>query len=290
MSLVKLPERWSDAAPSVVPILRGITAPVNLWRAAQEPGRQPVTFPFAPGLHLLVALDQPGFRVFLTERHLQRWNVSADVLRLTALSNLDPSPRLLAREDGIYQLEAPDGNASARLALPHFLHAFSERLGEPALAAIPTGRTLLVGGRAQASRLYAEAEARFRSDGEAISPCLYNDQGVDQGAPHFAANAERYLHGRLYQELGQRLEDEDRTLATYKIVRRLKDGICVSYCDFATGILLPVTDVVMLPGSVPVPFARLQSTAGWVEEVDLTMPCIKVDPGIPGDVVEGWKR
>jgi hypothetical protein len=210
--------------------------------------------------------------------------VTPDLALLTARSNLDPVTGLQQREDGIWELVSPDGNASARLAIPGWLRGFSST----AIAAVPSGRRLLIGNETQAARLYAEAEAHFRADGEAISPCLYTETGVYE-APDtriLAANAERYLKGRLYRELAERL---DVPMASYKVVRRLRDGICVSYCHFQTGILLPITDLLMLPGDIPVPFTRLREASEWVREEDGEPPCLYVHPELPASLLESWR-
>ena len=248
-------------------MLRPVTAPANLWRRASlGPQHAPIRRPFAPGLHMLLALDQEHLRVYLTPTHLERWGVGADLAWRCALENLHPTEGLRQREDGSFILESPDGLASSRLCLPGWLASFRGQLSGEPLAAVPCGRRLIVG----TTRLYGEAEALFRGEGEPISPCLY--QAAETTEPPVAAvrpwegglpgaNAERWFRQRLYAELQERLEEEGKKLASYRVHRRLRDGRCLSFASLEPGALYPEVDLLMLPGDRPLLWEELPEGA-----------------------------
>ncbi len=255
-----------------------MTAPANLWRrAALGPFAAPIRRPFTTGLHMLLALDQEHLRVYLTPAHLERWGVRADLAWRHALENLHPTEGLRQREDGSFVLESPDGLASSRLCLPGWLASFRGQLpGEP-LAAVPCGRRLIVGS----ARLYGEAEAHFRGEGEPISPCLY--QAAATTEPPFGAvslwegglqgdNALRWFRQRLYSELQERMEEEGKRLASYRVHRRLRDGRCLSFAALLPGALYPEVDLLMLPGDRPLLWEELpEGSARQVSGGDLPL-------------------
>lgn len=281
-----VPHSWSEARQCLVPVIRPATRPINLWRAARAPGRALLRTPLAPGLHLLVAVDGPGVRIFLTQGHLTQWGVDAERVFSIARDNLDPIQGIRRRDDGIWEINAPDGLASSRLALPNWLKAFEGKVEGSPLCALPCSRRLLVGGTQEAARLYADAEVLFRGEGEPISPCLYTQEGQNL-SPYIgpstelrqlATNAERWQLGHLYGDLADLLKEAGETLEPYRLWRR--QGRCISFCNLRLGVWLPKVDILLWEGK-EIPYTFLSRIATWQRSYESDPPCTQISPDIP---------
>jgi hypothetical protein len=173
----EIPDRWDEACTDVVPVLRSSTAPANaLALAADNPRHAPIRRPVAPFLDLLLALDRPAYKVYLTPQHLERWQVSSDAVFSAASSRLDVAHGLHRRDDGLWRLDSEDGYAASRLILPGWLAAFRGRVHGAPVAVVPHAREVLVGGSEDSDQLVTlidHAVRGWRHGGEPISPMVY---------------------------------------------------------------------------------------------------------------------
>ena len=293
--LPKIPQRWSEAREGLVPVLRPVTAPGSLWRAARMAGGEPLRFPVCSGLHGLLAWDHPDVRVFLRLEHIRRWGIQPVEAWQAACGNLDPGAGL-APEGAGWSIRPADGLASSRLLLPGWLAGFRGRVAGEPVAAVPTGRRLQVIGSEDVAGLLAlqgESLRLFCAEGEPVSPVLYacktgklapfEPENWPEEAPGEpsrdglerlrcgAAEAERFFQGHLYREVGERLAEEGERLLDFRLIRRrlrsdTEDRITLSFCvlpgDLEEDVLLPEVDLVLLPGDRAVPWEALGRCLG----------------------------
>lgn len=83
LAAVPPPGSWQEAAPRLFPAVR--TAG---WVAEAVGEAKPITEPFLPFLHSLIAIDGGSY---VTRDDLARWGVAPDLARATAVSNLSHS-------------------------------------------------------------------------------------------------------------------------------------------------------------------------------------------------------
>lgn len=282
-----------------MPVLRPVTAPGSLWRAARAAGGEPLRFPVCSGLHGLLAWDHPDVRVFLRPDHLARWGVQPAAAWQAACGNLDPAAGLAPDGEADragWSIRPPDGLAASRLLLPGWLAGFRGQVAGEPVAAAPTGRRLRVIGSADTAGLLAlqeEAIRLFRAEGEPVSPVLYTCSGAglapfDPGAAPGAApedpsgdghrrlrlgaaEAARFFQGHLYREAGERLAEEGARLLEFRLIRRrlrpdTEERIALSFCvlpaDLEEEVLVPPVDLVLLPGDLAVPWEALERCLG----------------------------
>lgn len=268
-----LPETWAEARGHLLPVLRGPTSPAQAWevglRRADARGiRQPLT----PFLDIAVVLDLPELRLFLQAGHLYTWGASPAAAFTAALENLPPSTGLQPWEvDGVWTLEATDGYASSRLALPGWLAAFEGRVRGRPLAVVPDAHTILVGGTEgglPTEALLSHAWNRFHSAGTPVSPgpITLDADGLltpwrpplDHPLVHRVQACHRFGAGHEYRR-------QQRPLADFLLGRGVPDwvadfslmrhpsGRVVSFAHWPDGpTLLPRVDLVVLgdPGAL----------------------------------------
>ena len=147
---IPLPEEWSEARDMLLPVVRRATEPAHAFRAEQaSPDNRLERRPMWRYLSELVMIDLPDVRMYINHGHLKQWGVSARqafdashvVMRDHATSGLK-----LRAEYKLWHLDAPDGAASSRLALPGWLDAFADQVPGTPVAIVPSPRLLLVGG------------------------------------------------------------------------------------------------------------------------------------------------
>lgn len=263
-----LPERWTEAASSVVPVLRPPTSPANAWLVGLDRHEaQLLRRPLAPFLDVLAVLDLPELRLFLNRGHLDRWEVSEGEVFAAALHNLPPADGLRPwpEADGVWCLDEPDGQASARLALPGWLGAFEGKVRGRPVAVAPDARTLWVSGTEAGlplQRMIERAWDQFHSAGTPVSPAPLTAgpggravpwrPGPDHPLVHKIDAAARFQAGAEYRTqqspLEQWLVDHDQPtyLSSYHLLRH-RGGRVVSFACWPDGpTLLPEVDLVYL--------------------------------------------
>lgn len=156
------------------PLLRPVSRPGQAWRVAlHRPERAIVRRRVLPFLHVLLVLDHPHHMVYVGRHHLAALGMSFSQALSEGLDRLDPVAGLRREDDGLWRLAAGDGYEPARLLLPGWLRAFSERVPGRPLAAVPNHHRLFVGGEDQAAALLARATRDWSDTGMPVSPLLY---------------------------------------------------------------------------------------------------------------------
>lgn len=268
-----IPESWRQAARHVLPVLRGPTSPNNAWLAALDrPDAVLARRPLVPFLDVVVVLDLPELRLFVNQGHLDRWSAPVAAAHGAALDNLDPAAGLKPWEvDGVWTVDARDGYASSRLALPGWLAAFRDQVRGDPVAVVPDAHTILVGGTEgglPTEALVTEGWRRFHAEGTPVSPIplTAGQDGVlrwwrpalDHPLVHRIHACQRYGVGHEYRRQQDGLETWlvhrgiADFLAPYNLVRH-RSGRMVSFASWPDGpTLLPLVDVVLLglPGEV----------------------------------------
>ncbi|MBN2797925.1 MAG: hypothetical protein JXX28_02145 [Deltaproteobacteria bacterium] len=248
--IAALPDRWQLARGQVLPALRTTSRPNGSLRAASA-GRPLLTRPFAPFLHQLLVLDGERTRTYLKAEQLERWGVAPAAAWITAEGNLPPDTGLKLA-GGLWHLATGDGYAASRLALPGWLRAFSERLGAPAVAAIPHARALWVGTAAQAPALLEQAQAAWEEAGEPLSPALYTADATGTVRPWLpppahplsarARRAQLLLAGTEYAAWA---DEAEQRLAPLSLVVRQGLPLLVARWEPGSGALIPQVDAVL---------------------------------------------
>ena len=292
-----IPDSWPEAARHLLPVLRGPTSPANAWEAALDNAEAVlVREPLTPFLDVVVVLDLPELRLFVNQGHLDRWEATPEAALGAARENLPPATGLAPWEiDGVWTLDARDGYASSRLALPGWLAAFRDRVrGEP-VAVIPDADTILVGGTdggLPTEALVTEAFNRFHAAGTPVSPgpVTIDDNGrliawnppLDHPLVPRVQACHRYGAGYEYRRqqdpFAQWLVDHDvpDLLAPYSLLRH-PSGRVVSFACWPGGpALLPRADLVVLgppgrlDGAPAVPWQAMIA-AGHIGEPEPTL-------------------
>ncbi len=295
-------DSWAEALPHVLPVIRGATSPTGAWRRELlKPEAALVRQAIGPALDVLVVLDLPDVRVYITVEHLRAWGVSnAEVLN-AALGNLPPTDGLRPwTVDGVWHLEASDGYGSSRLVLPGWLAAFSEKVRGRPIALVPDGRTILITGAD--SGLPFEAALRtawdqFHAAGNPVSliPWTIDESGVlipfepplDHPLVHRIHACQRMTLGHEYRRqdedfaLWEELHGEDVKCATYTLLRHAS-GRVVSFARVGElPCLIPWVDLVVFGESDNL------SEAKAVRFQDLR-DCGSIGPAIPGLSPNWW--
>ncbi len=131
---------YAEAAGRLMPALKS-----EEWVRTVEGGEGVIRVPFAPGLLLCFALDEPAYLAYVTEEMLQRWGVPLERVQEVALDNLarkSDALQMVLLQD---QQDRPcalivnmrDGYDATRLALPGVREAFAEELGDSYLVGVP---------------------------------------------------------------------------------------------------------------------------------------------------------
>ncbi|MCB9760333.1 MAG: hypothetical protein H6739_10895 [Alphaproteobacteria bacterium] len=262
-----VPERWPEAAPDLLPVLRGTWAPAGSWRADSPLLRRAV----APFLTELVAWDTPRLRRLVQQRHVARWGVPAAQVFAEAAAHL-PETTGLTREGPLWRLSAGDGYESSRLLLPGWLAAF----GPGAVAAVPCSRTLCVADGDDLTALEALltlAGSGFARGAEPISPALYVTGPTGALRPwapppdHPLAagqrQAQRALQMKAYAAQDEALAEQGIPHAPVTLLS--PDDPRLS-CVLRPGVWLPEVEVVQVDGA-RVPWSEVQPTLERVEGV-----------------------
>lgn len=278
-----MPERWAEARRGLVPVVRPVSGPLALWRAARATGEAVLREPVAEWLHGLAAWDAPGVRVFVRARHLAAWGVGWPDVWAEACANLDPAAGL-AQVPGGWELRAADGLAASRLALPGFLAGFRGRVAGEPVAAAPTQRALVVAGSEDPALPVIQRAAirAFCAEGEPVSPRLYRAGAPEAGGGLEAAGggqagtedgwAARLLRWHLYRESRELWEGETEQRIAACGAMRGRDGRAVLFVRlleefFAEGGIMPTAEVAILPGERAVAWEDLEAcAAGWLED------------------------
>jgi hypothetical protein len=263
-----LPASWRDAAPHVLPVLRGPTSPAKAWEAGLDNAdAQLIRRPLAPFLDVAVVLDLPRLRLFLNAGHTARWEIGDQAVLDAALSNLPPTTGLTPwpEADGVWQLTAGDGYESSRLALPRWLAAFADQVAGHPVAVAPDAHTLLVTGTDAGLPLEAVLHAgfnRFHEAGTPVSPAPYTVDGRGRLVPwhpprdhplvHRIDACHRFLAGHEYRRQQDvlhgwlRARDSPLYLSVFTMLRH-KSGRVVTLACWPDGpTLLPQVDLVLL--------------------------------------------
>ena len=277
-----LPDRWANAAPHVLPVLRGPTAPANAWLwALDNADAIGVRRPIAPFLDVVIVLDLPELRLFVNHGHLERWGVTAPVVHAQAIENLPPTTGLKPWEShaGVWSLSAGDGYDSSRLALPRWLDAFADQVDGDPIAVVPDARTLLITGTASgeaAQAVLTEGWTRFHSAGTPISLSPYTTDGsggirpwtpsLDHPLVHRVQACHRFHAGHAYRE-------QHQPLSTWLGERRIADHLAgYSMLRHATGRV--VTFAVWPDGPALLPRVDLVALGPLGPDALTTHPCV----------------
>ncbi|TVQ87235.1 MAG: hypothetical protein EA397_18120 [Deltaproteobacteria bacterium] len=263
-----VPKTWSEAAEAVIPLLRPPTSPANAWLVGLDKREaQLLRRPLAPFLDVVIALDLPELRLFVNRGHLEAWRVPEAEVFAAALHNLPPPKDLSPwpEADGVWALEEPDGQASARLALPGWLRALSDKMRGQPVAVAPDARTLWVSGTEAGlplQRMIERAWERYHSAGTPVSPTPLTlgprgalepwRPGPGQPLVHKIDAAARFQAGAEYRNQQAPLEawlldhDQPTYLASYHLLRH-QGGRVASFACWPDGpTLLPEVDLVYL--------------------------------------------
>jgi len=260
-----VPERFSEAAPLLLPALRAPTSPPGAWeRRLENPEMALLRRPFAPCLDICLILDLPEVRRFVHHGHLRRWGIAEDTAFFTAMSNLPPNTGLTPWPEaaGVWQLDARDGHVTSRLVLPGFLRSFAGRVPGRPVALVPDVQTLLIVGEDAGFALRRAldwTEARFQEAGTPISAAAYtaDDAGVIPWIPAdthplrqvaatrhrlHAGHEYRRQHAALVAWLAERGAPD--VVAPYSLLKR--GDSTVSFACWQDGpTLLPAVDFVV---------------------------------------------
>jgi hypothetical protein len=187
---IPIPETWDEAQRMLIPAIRRATEPSHAFDAERKNrSNRLIRRPFTHCLSELVMLDLPDVRMFVNHGHLEAWGVSADaafdaaheVMKDHATAGLHFNETY-----GLWQLDAPDGAASARLALKGWLKAFEGLVAGQPVAIAPWRRLLMVGGAdddTQMGCLLDIAEQGWRQAPSPTTPCLYTSDEDGQTIP-----------------------------------------------------------------------------------------------------------
>ncbi|MFK7928304.1 MAG: hypothetical protein AB8H79_08940 [Myxococcota bacterium] len=262
-----LPDRWSDAAPQLLPVLRGPTSPANAWTAALDrEDAVSVRQPIVDNLDIAVVLDLPELRLFVNRSHLNAWGASEAAVLQQALQNVPPTTGLEPWDiPGIWSLNAGDGYDSSRVALPGWLAAFRDRVSGTPVAVVPDARTLLITGSeaGEATQaLISEGWNRFHSAGTPVclAPLSVDDNGeltpwlpsLSHPLVHRVQACHRFFAAHEYRRQQDPLERwlfdrrDPHYLAEISMLRH-KTGRVVTFAVLPKGpTLLPKVDLVVL--------------------------------------------
>jgi len=262
-----VPAEWTEARDMLLPVVRRATEPAHAFRAEQaSPENRLVRRPLGKYLSELVMIDLPDVRMYINHGHLKQWGVSSrqafeaahNVLRDYATSGLK-----LRAEYKLWHLDAPDGSASSRLALPGWLDAFADQVSGTPVAIIPSPRLLLVGGMdddGQLARLIDIASDGFHMADSPLSPALYISDATGRPMPlqlspvtkrHLRVQANlRELCRRVYNEQAEQLSPYlDVDFAPCEITTNEETGETSTWCVWEAGsrpVWLPETDFIVL--------------------------------------------
>jgi hypothetical protein len=260
------PDRWDDAAPRLVPLLRPPTSPANAWLAALDDADGAlVRVRVAPFVDAVLALDLPDVRLFVRESHLATWGVDRGTAWAAAIAALAPTgaPIPLDGTPGVWAAPAEDGLPSSRLAAPDRVRLPAGGMGSPVAFLPDAGALWLVDADDGAALQAALTRAwdRWNEAGTPISPVPYALLGgraapweppADHPLVHRVGVAARFLAGAEYRTqqqplAGWLLERGDPTwVAPYSLIRH-RTGRVVSFACWPDGpTLLPRVDLVVL--------------------------------------------
>lgn len=170
---------WQTIAPQLRTILRPPSRPANRQRVALYASEKSLfSYPIAPFLDALVAIDHDDTRTFVTNTQLETWGVEPEFLMRQGLANLAPAEGLRqSREhEGLWMLRPSDGYASSRVLMPGWLDAFKDKcIGDP-VTALPVAGVVLIAdsGREEAmANLVHQAWELYSTEGDPLSPVPY---------------------------------------------------------------------------------------------------------------------
>ncbi|MCB9744145.1 MAG: hypothetical protein H6741_16230 [Alphaproteobacteria bacterium] len=276
-----IPDTWSEAAPDLLPVLRGTWAPTASWRTGwRDPLGALPRIAVAPFLDALVVWDSPQQRRYLQRRHLARWGVSAAQALGRALSHLPESEGLTRRPDGLWSFEPGDGYETSRPLLPGWLGSFEGEVPGRPLLAMPHARCVLVGGSeelSQVAALHDAATRGFHTEGEPLSPVLYTlgeRGGISVWRPGQAhplgerlSLAERALAMYAYRRQDEELEERGEPFARCQVLSNIDPRLACVWTEGTTPLLPEVEWVVLrsASGQRRVPFGELalDPVEGW---------------------------
>jgi hypothetical protein len=297
---IDVPVSFNEASRSLIPVIRRTSEPAHALAAEKrDPSNRLIRRVFAPFLQEMLCLDLPDLRMFVNKGHLEAWGVKDEEDAFGAAHETlaeSASQGLTFRDEWkLWHLDAPDGSASSRLALPGWLGAFDGDVPGKPIAAMPSPGVLLVGGMEddeQLAQLLEFAEEGFKRGGNPISPALYTVGPGGMTVPlHLSPVARRHHKGEGAHRLlaafeytrQQEVMDEDSEvsaqIADIQMVRHRGTGEAYTLCTWAAGegeLWLPRTDrirVVFDDGPLVLRWDSVRRSArGHLEELNTDPP------------------
>ena len=170
---------YSSVCDRIMPMLRS-----EEWVKEIPQGMELATIPFAPGLVMCFAVDEPTHFSYISRARLEGWDVPLERLQEKAQDNL------AARNENlrVTVMPGPDNQAVAvaigagdsydasRFLLPNIRELFSEHLGEEYLVGVPNRDFLIAFSERipeMATRITKQVEADYQRMSHPISPTVY---------------------------------------------------------------------------------------------------------------------
>jgi hypothetical protein len=184
---VRRADGWEEAAPHLVPVLRG--GAMFAFTPADCVGQR-----FAPFLCEYLALDSDGSMSYVSESTLRAWGVSRDEAFAHARATLAAhdaihgvEPYDAAASYPIWHVAYDDSYQSSRLLLPGWLASFAGRVAGRPIAIVPDRNRVIVSGDediATVRRLLETAEREFSASARSLSPAVYTVDDTGRVVPY----------------------------------------------------------------------------------------------------------
>jgi len=277
-----LPADFSAAIEHILPLVRPMSE-LGLWRLNAEVRGSPIVdqFPMrqiAPGMVMLLALDRTNSVLRITEEHLRKWGVAADMVFGLAVANLRKrsTKGLVSLSPSVFTSDWGDTYGSSRLLLIELFRSLPVE-GAP-IVMLPNRDVLLVTGSHDEAglRLLADYARRVLNDPRPLTARTLRLEGEawceyipDPGRPGEAELRElQEIHaGREYAEQKELLDKINQKagidifVASHMIRHERESGRFIdSLATWSKGVdtLLPrVQTIAFVPGAdLPIISAR----------------------------------
>lgn len=172
-------ETYASVCARILPMLRS-----EAWVSEIPQDMELATIPFAPGLVMCFAVDEPTHFSYISRARLAGWDVPLERLQEMAQDNLAARDEnlqvtVLPGPDGqpvAVAVAAGDGYDASRFLLPNIRELFAEHLGEEYLVGIPNRDFLIAFSERipeMAARITKQVEADYQRMSHPISPTVY---------------------------------------------------------------------------------------------------------------------